>query len=72
MKNKELKPLKPNINSNCIGCSVCTILCPNVFELNEKGVSTVKKLKQYYSEKNNINDAIEGCPVDAISWELNT
>ncbi len=49
----------------CIGCGACASTCSEVFEMKEDGKSHVKK-----SAKNNekcIQEAIDNCPVDAIS-----
>ena len=47
----------------CVGCGICTILCPEIFEMGEDGKSRVK------SEKDSpcIKEVIENCPVEAIS-----
>jgi ferredoxin len=49
----------------CIGCGACVAICDSVFEL-KAGKSVVKKGQ----EKSNdpcVQEAIEGCPVGAIS-----
>jgi ferredoxin len=47
----------------CLGCGACATLCPEVFGIGDDGKAKVK------SERNSpcVKDAIEGCPVDAIS-----
>lgn len=35
---------KPHVNSTCIGCSACTAISGNVFELDGNGLSCVKDL----------------------------
>ncbi len=47
----------------CIGCGLCEAICPEVFRLNVDGKSEVISDKKCECVK----DAIEGCPVDAIS-----
>ncbi len=47
----------------CIGCGLCTELCPEVFEMQCDGKSGVKKDKNIPCVKN----AIASCPVNAIS-----
>lgn len=49
----------------CIGCGACTSVASDHFDLNDEGKSVVKK---QYSEddKDIIQEAIDGCPVDAI------
>ncbi|MDI6798702.1 MAG: ferredoxin [Candidatus Aenigmarchaeota archaeon] len=48
----------------CIGCGLCTSLCPNVFEIGDDGKSHVKDLKG--CEKSDCKAAAESCPVRAI------
>ena len=51
---------------NCIGCSACVGRCPEVFQLDDEGLSNVvcENLSNVDAEK--LNDAIEGCPTSAI------
>lgn len=52
----------------CIGCGTCVGISPEHFELGNDGKSHVKK--QYNDkDKNIIKEAVESCPVDAISLE---
>ena len=46
----------------CIGCGLCTTLCPDVFELNAEG-------KAEAVNEGEVQDAIDNCPVTAISVE---
>ncbi|HTY44054.1 MAG TPA: ferredoxin [Patescibacteria group bacterium] len=47
----------------CIGCGLCSSLCPEVFEMQKDGKAGVKAQKKLPCVK----DAIESCPVNAIS-----
>lgn len=58
---------KPHVNSTCIGCSACTAISGNVFELDDEGLSRVKKCDTY--EWHDVDDSIAACPVNAISWQ---
>lgn len=58
---------KPHVNSTCIGCSACTAISGNVFELDDDGLSRVKKCESY--EWQDVDDSIAACPVNAISWQ---
>jgi len=49
--------------SKCIGCGVCISSCPEVFEMGEDNKAKVKAQKDIPCVK----EAIESCPVDAIS-----
>tara|TARA_Y100000310_G_scaffold306787_1_gene348257 strand:- start:20579 stop:20749 length:171 start_codon:yes stop_codon:yes gene_type:complete len=48
----------------CIGCGSCEAVCPDVFEMAD-GKAHVKPGSD--SSKPCVKEAIEGCPVDAIS-----
>lgn len=56
----------PNVNETCIGCSACVAISPDVFELNDEGLSEVVERENY--EGCDVDDSIAACPVDAISW----
>jgi len=47
----------------CIGCGTCQTICPEVFELDDK----LKAQVINQTESSCIKEAIEACPVDAIS-----
>lgn len=49
--------------NTCIGCGLCASLCPEVFEMQKDGKAGVKVQKKLPCVK----DAIESCPVNAIS-----
>jgi len=50
----------------CIGCGLCVSIVPEVFRLNDAGVSEV--YDQEAGEKEQIQQAIDSCPVNCISW----
>ncbi len=52
----------PNL---CIGCGLCTTICPAVFEMKGDGKAHVVNEKE--CKKCNCDEAIEKCPVSAIS-----
>ena len=59
---------KPKVDkTKCSGCGTCAALCPDVFEIGEDGRSQVKNLDNY--EDYPVQDAIDSCPEQAISWE---
>lgn len=49
----------------CIGCTLCTQMCPNVFEMDENGKSKVINPDGDSEEK--IQQAIDACPVSCIN-----
>ena len=57
----------PYVNQNCIGCSACVAICPDVYDLNDDWLSVVKELQTY--ENLWVDDSIMACPVNAISWK---
>lgn len=50
----------------CIGCGSCSSICPDVFEMGDDGKAQVKKDAKKNSKC--VKDALESCPVDAISY----
>jgi ferredoxin len=51
----------------CIGCGACASTCPEVFEMKEDQKSHVKPKFDAKKNAKCIKEAIEGCPVTAIS-----
>jgi ferredoxin len=51
----------------CTGCGLCEEVCPNVFRLNEDDVSEVHDPEGASEEE--IQEAINDCPVECIHWE---
>ena len=51
----------------CIGCGACTSLAPKVFKIGEDGKSQV--VDQTAEGEEAIQNAIDSCPVGAISWK---
>ena len=59
---------KPKVDGSlCIGCGVCTTICPNVFEMGSDGKSRVKEGAG--CEGCDCESAKSSCPVGAISIE---
>lgn len=62
--------MKFKVNENCIGCGACTYTCEEVFEINDKtGLAEAKDIVVEEKHKNAAMDALESCPVNAISVE---
>ncbi len=52
----------------CIACGNCEAVCPEVFHVNENlGHSEV--IDPFGASEDRIQDAIDQCPVQCISWE---
>jgi len=59
-------PKKPVVDAGkCIGCGTCAALAPNTFKI-ENGKSIVTDPQG--DDEDTIQNAIDSCPVNAISW----
>ena len=72
--------MKVKVNKDaCIGCGACASICPDVFELNDEGLSEVKveeenkEKEEFVSVKeelqDEVRDAADSCPTGAIEIE---
>lgn len=54
------------IEEACIGCGACEAICDSVFKLNDEGISTVivDEVPEEFEE--DVREAAESCPTDAI------
>lgn len=60
--------MKPKVDQNlCIACGTCQGLCPEVFKVEEK--ATVIEGVDYAQHEEKIKQAVDSCPVQAISIE---
>jgi len=57
------------VNENCIGCGACTGIAPDVFELNDDGVAENILGEDTADFEDEIKEAAESCPVEAIEVE---
>lgn len=53
--------------NTCIGCGACASICPEVFEMGDDGKSHVKPNADVKKNVKCIKEAIDSCPVNAIS-----
>lgn len=51
----------------CIGCGACVSLAPKFFKSGDDGKSRV--IDQDADSEETIQNAIDSCPVNAISWK---
>jgi ferredoxin len=51
----------------CIGCGACVDSCPDVFKMTEDNVAEVSNAEGASEEE--IQDAMDACPVECIHWE---
>lgn len=58
------------VNSNCIGCGLCTGICPDVFFMGSAGLSEAKADGTVPEDcLDAARDAAASCPVNAIELE---
>jgi len=58
---------KPVVDQEtCIGCGLCSEICPGVFILNEENLAEV--IDSLGGSEQDIQEAIDQCPVTCISW----
>jgi ferredoxin len=51
----------------CIGCALCEESLPEVFRINNDGLSEV--INQDEFDEREVQDVIDECPVECIHWE---
>jgi ferredoxin len=51
----------------CTGCELCCDTAADTFEMNDDGISVVKDPNG--DPEDVIQEAIDDCPVEAISWK---
>lgn len=51
----------------CIGCSLCVAIAEKAFKVSDDG--KVEALEVSEEEESKVKEAIESCPVGAISWQ---
>ena len=60
--------MKVKVDKNlCIGCGACQAIEPSVFELEDDGLAKAIDEEIKDEIKENVIDALEGCPTSAIS-----
>ena len=64
--------MKAKVNKDiCIACGACTQIAENIFDFGKDGLAEVKEevntIKK--EDKENVLNAAEGCPVNAIEVE---
>jgi ferredoxin len=50
----------------CTGCGACVEICPGVFEMGDDDIASVKSASG--ASESETQEAIDGCPAEAISW----
>lgn len=63
--------MKVKINKDiCIGCGACQAIVPEIFEIEDDGLAVAKDIEIDDEIKEDVVDAVEGCPTNAIN-EIN-
>ena len=66
----ENKAGKFYVDRTCIACDACCIAAPDNFKMNENdGHAYLSKQPESPEEANFCQEALEGCPVEAIGTE---
>lgn len=55
------------IRDNCIGCGACQAIAPNIFEIDDEGISVAKVTEVPNDDQEDFKDALESCPTGAIT-----
>lgn len=59
--------MKIKVNDDaCIGCGACVAIAPEVFEINDEGLSSVKSKEVSDENRDVAREAMESCPTGAI------
>lgn len=59
------------VSNDCIGCDMCANVAPDNFLINKvEGKASVYKQPETVEQVSLCNEAIESCPVEAISKKI--
>lgn len=59
--------MKVKVNKDlCMGCGACQAIAADVFEIDDDGLATTKVDEVSEDIKEDVIDALEGCPTSAI------
>lgn len=58
--------MKYFVNNHCIGCGLCTVICPSVFFITDNNVAESTWEDVLPEDLTNAQHALDNCPVYAI------
>lgn len=61
--------MKVTIDETCTGCTLCTQVCPVVFEMGDDNYAHILTDPVPSEEEDRVREAAESCPVEAIHIE---
>lgn len=53
----------------CIGCELCTTICPEVFEMDDEQIAVVIANPVPTDSEESAQEAADSCPTEAITVE---
>ena len=60
--------MKAKVNKDiCIGCGACTMIAEGIFEMDDDGLAVCVKEEVPEEKKEDTIEAMESCPVSAIT-----
>jgi len=54
--------------AECVACGTCVEVCPDVFKMDD-GADAAEVIKETGGPEDLIQEAIDSCPVQCITWE---
>lgn len=61
--------MKLFVNEACIGCGMCSGICPNVFKMSRSGRANAVNHEVDEADMSDALEAMDNCPVGAIEEE---
>ena len=58
---------KYKVSEKCIACRACVEVASENFAINDKNIAYLKKQPENSEDEQNCQEALEVCPVEAIS-----